>query len=216
VVTVLLKCMLLVGMTFMAFGPNYAYLLLDMLYGERYSHTEAPTILAAYCFYVALMAINGITEAFTRAASEPKDIRVYNVMLVLFSGIYVCCAVVLIPWYRNIGLIAAECINMGMRIAFCVSFIHRFFGKQRPAVSIRACLPSILVCAVFLFSFVVTHFSESFFFTRADEYSRVYTLRHAATHVGVGCGCLLAICTTLYFTERRFVGEILDLYRHRH
>jgi oligosaccharide translocation protein RFT1 len=42
-----------------AFGPNYSFLLLDLMYTSKFSATDAPFILGLYCFYVALMAING-------------------------------------------------------------------------------------------------------------------------------------------------------------
>ena len=49
----------LLGLLFVAFGPSYSWLLLHLLYGEAWSSTEAPDVLAAYCVYVLLMAING-------------------------------------------------------------------------------------------------------------------------------------------------------------
>lgn len=56
----------------MAFGPAYTYMLLRLVYGQRWSETEAPRALAAYCLYILLLAVNGILEAFVHAVAESR------------------------------------------------------------------------------------------------------------------------------------------------
>ena len=56
----------------MAFGPAYCYLLLRIVYGQRWSETQAPLALAAYCPYILLLAVNGILEAYVHAVAEPR------------------------------------------------------------------------------------------------------------------------------------------------
>lgn len=51
-----------------AFGPANTYLLLHVLYGPKYSATDAPTALAAYCPYILLLAANGILECFVQVS----------------------------------------------------------------------------------------------------------------------------------------------------
>ena len=53
-----------------AFGPSNTYLLLHLMYGTKYSATEAPTALALYCPYILLLAANGILESFVHAVSQ--------------------------------------------------------------------------------------------------------------------------------------------------
>lgn len=53
------KLILFVGIYFITFGPSFSFLLLHILYGYKFSDTSAPSVLAAYCFYVFFMAING-------------------------------------------------------------------------------------------------------------------------------------------------------------
>ena len=55
-----------------AFGPSYAYLLLRLLYGRRWSDTEAAAALGWYCPYIALLAVNGITEAYLHATAHGR------------------------------------------------------------------------------------------------------------------------------------------------
>ena len=59
----------------MSFGPAYTYLLLRLLYGLRWSETEAPRALATYCVYILLLAVNGILEAFVHAVAESRCAR---------------------------------------------------------------------------------------------------------------------------------------------
>ena len=56
----------------MAFGPAYSYLLLRIVYGQRWSETEAPVALAAYCPYILLLAVNGTLEAFVHAVASAR------------------------------------------------------------------------------------------------------------------------------------------------
>jgi oligosaccharide translocation protein RFT1 len=57
---VLLKLGLLIGLTFVAFGPAYTHILLDLYGGRNLSAGIGPYLLAWYCVYVLAMALNGI------------------------------------------------------------------------------------------------------------------------------------------------------------
>lgn len=226
VLTLLLKCLLLIGLCFVAFGPNYSFLLLDLMYTSKFSATDAPFILGLYCFYVALMAINGTTEAFTRAVSTPSDIKVYNYLLIGFSCTYVVAAMNLIPYFDTAGLILADCLSMSLRIAYCSYFIREFFrehsktlkGKERENecgeytfFRFRQCCPSNKVLVALVVSFMVTRLSEMILFSDKPH----YTLLHAAAHVGIGGACLLAVLLTLFLTERRFLQDMRSVWRTR-
>ena len=60
------------GLLAAAFGPAYTYMLLRLVYGQRWSETEAPRALAAYCLYILLLAVNGIFEAFVHAVADSR------------------------------------------------------------------------------------------------------------------------------------------------
>ncbi len=49
----------LVGLLAAAFGPWYAYTLLRVVYGAKWSETEAPRVLGCYSVYILLLAVNG-------------------------------------------------------------------------------------------------------------------------------------------------------------
>ena len=47
------------GLLAVSFGPWYSYTLLWLVYGRRWSDTEAPFVLSCYTAYVLVMAVNG-------------------------------------------------------------------------------------------------------------------------------------------------------------
>ncbi len=55
----LLRCVALLGLLVAAFGPAYSYTLLRLLYGAKWSDSGAPRVLACYCGYVLVLALNG-------------------------------------------------------------------------------------------------------------------------------------------------------------
>ena len=60
------------GLLAMSFGPSYTYVLIRLVYGQKWSDTEAPRALAYYCGYITLLALNGCTEAYVNAVADPR------------------------------------------------------------------------------------------------------------------------------------------------
>ena len=63
---------IIVGLLAVSFGPSYTYVLLRLVYGHKWSDTEAPNALAYYCGYITLLALNGCTEAYVNAVADPR------------------------------------------------------------------------------------------------------------------------------------------------
>ncbi|XP_065789564.1 man(5)GlcNAc(2)-PP-dolichol translocation protein RFT1 isoform X4 [Muntiacus reevesi] len=70
----LLKLALLTGLTITVFGFAYSQLVLDIYGGAMLSSGSGPVLLRAYCLYVLLLAINGVTECFTFAAMSKEEV----------------------------------------------------------------------------------------------------------------------------------------------
>ncbi|XP_069418575.1 man(5)GlcNAc(2)-PP-dolichol translocation protein RFT1 isoform X2 [Ovis canadensis] len=70
----LLKLALLTGLTITVFGFAYSQLVLDIYGGVMLSSGSGPVLLRAYCLYVLLLAINGVTECFTFAAMSKEEV----------------------------------------------------------------------------------------------------------------------------------------------
>lgn len=62
-----------IGLLAAAFGPSNTYVLLRLVYGQKWSSTEAPAALACYCGYITLLALNGCTEAYVNAVADARS-----------------------------------------------------------------------------------------------------------------------------------------------
>lgn len=41
---------------------------------SRYLNTSAPAILSAWIYYIPVLAVNGVLEAFVSSVASPKDL----------------------------------------------------------------------------------------------------------------------------------------------
>ena len=72
----LCRCVTLVGATGAAFGPPFAFALVRLAYGHNWAcETAAASALGAYAAYTALLALNGVLEAFVHARGGPGSSR---------------------------------------------------------------------------------------------------------------------------------------------
>ncbi|CAH8259982.1 unnamed protein product [Arabidopsis lyrata] len=155
-----LKFVILIGLTFMAFGPSYSYSFIRLLYGEKWSDGEASLALQFYCLYIIVLAMNGTSEAFLHAVGKENQLKRSNNMLLVFSLIYIILNILLIRSLGAIGLILANSLNMILRITCSGRFIQHYF-QGTSSFSFRQCLP--LGWQVLIFSGIFTPISEKIF-----------------------------------------------------
>jgi len=140
----------LLSLTILAFGSPLAPLLLTLLAGSKWSSTGAGTVLATYCYYIPLLALNGVTEAFVAAVASPSELRTQSLLMginfVAFAG---AAYLFLGVWEMGAaGLVWANCVNMGSRLVYNVVFIGRFFGGRGVRFGWRGCVPTVGSVAV--------------------------------------------------------------------
>ncbi|EOA30348.1 hypothetical protein CARUB_v10013471mg [Capsella rubella] len=195
-----LKFVILIGLTFMAFGPSYSYSFIRLLYGEKWSDGEASLALQFYCLYIIVLAMNGTSEAFLQAVGGKNQLKHLNNMLLVFSLIYIILNILLIGSLGAIGLILANSLNMILRITCSGRFIQHYF-QGTSSFSFRKCLP--LGWQVLIFSGIVTLISEKIFLNHKN-FRATFPLHLA---IGVLCICLSAI--VIYRRERLFIDKII-------
>jgi oligosaccharide translocation protein RFT1 len=113
-------------------GPTLAPTLLRLVAGEKWANTGASAVLVVYCYYIPLLAINGVTEAFVAAVASNSTLHSQSA----FMG--VCFAVFASVTYLFLntlqlgasGLVYANCVNMILRIVFNTNFFLKFFREQ--------------------------------------------------------------------------------------
>ncbi|XP_010486630.1 PREDICTED: protein RFT1 homolog [Camelina sativa] len=202
-----LKFVILIGLTFMAFGPSYSYSFIRLLYGKKWSDGEASLALQFYCFYIIVLAMNGTSEAFLHAVGKENQLKRSNNMLLVFSLIYIILNVLLIRTLGAVGLILANSMNMILRITCSGRFIQHYF-QGTSSFSFRKCLP--VGWQVLIFSGIITLISEKMFLNHKN-FRETFPLHFA---IGFLCICLSAI--VIYRCERPFINKYIRLGDHDH
>lgn len=130
--TTILKFYNLISLLAFSLGPSLAPPLLDLVAGSRWSATGASDVLATYCYYIPLLAINGVTEAFVAAVATNSDLYRQSLWM---SGFFAGFAASAYVFLRVLelgakGLVWANCVNMGLRILFNLHFVKGFFERN--------------------------------------------------------------------------------------
>ncbi|KXN84240.1 Oligosaccharide translocation protein RFT1 [Leucoagaricus sp. SymC.cos] len=142
----LVSVQLELSLFFLVFGTAYLPVLLPILLPPRYMATSAPQILAAWIWYIPVLAVNGGLEGFVASVASTKDLNIQSRWMVAFSCIFLATAVSL---YRlgagDASLVYANIVNLLARIVFGVVFAKSFFvGKGAGDLfSIGRALPPI-------------------------------------------------------------------------
>ncbi|KAM4582655.1 man(5)GlcNAc(2)-PP-dolichol translocation protein RFT1 [Fundulus diaphanus] len=208
----LLKLVLVIGLIITVFGYAYSHLALDLYGGALLSSGSGPGLLRSYSCYVLLLAVNGITECFVFAAMSQREVDKYNLVMLALSVSFLVLSYVLTWWAGGVGFILANCLNMALRIAHSLLYIHRYFqcSQWKP---LRGLLPSPLLLVALVVSAVVTAVSEATFCCDGGWLLRM-------VHVGVGGVCLLSVLAAVLLTETQLIAfvrtQLFPRYRKKH
>jgi oligosaccharide translocation protein RFT1 len=123
----------IVGLVASVLGPSLAPLLLRLVAGNRWADGEASEVLATYCYYIPLLAVNGITEAFVAAVATNSELYTQSLLMGIFFGGFAGAAYVFLHVLQlgAQGLVYSNCVNMGLRIIFNTWFISGYFARNQ-------------------------------------------------------------------------------------
>ncbi|GAM23765.1 hypothetical protein SAMD00019534_069400 [Acytostelium subglobosum LB1] len=207
VLTLLMKVMSIVAFIFIAFGPAFSELLLNILYpNTRFSTGDAGLVLGVYCVYVGFMAVNGVSEAFVHSVSKTDQLKTLNWILFLIGLLYLFLTYIFSTLWGTIGIILANCINMLARIIYSVYFMNGFF-KGCKGFSLASMLPNKLPLLLFGLSFIMTNITGHY-------YSGV-AIRNILIHVGTGALCFGLVLISLYLTEGNTFREVRRIIKSK-
>ncbi|XP_035308252.1 protein RFT1 homolog isoform X2 [Cricetulus griseus] len=194
----LLKLALLTGLTITVFGFAYSQLALDIYGGAMLSSGSGPVLMCSYCFYVLLLAINGVTECFTFAAMSKEEVDRYNFTMLALSSSFLVLSYLLTSWCGSVGFILANCFNMCIRITQSLSFIHHYFQRS-PHKPLAGLNLSPFLLGVFALSGGITSVSETLLCCEQGWPARL-------AHIAVGTICLGVTLGTAFFTETKLIN----------
>lgn len=220
ILSLMLKLVITISILLLAIGPNYSYLFFHILYGSKWSHTDAPTALSYYFLYILVISLNGLTEAYVFATISAKQLKLYNVCMLVFSAIYLLACVVLVP-YGVTGLILANTINMMCRIVFSCFYIYdvisKHCGQHLALHTFRRCLPSMKTIMALIVGHIITHLSytncKHGFHHRAGV-AMIFSA-HTLMHIAAGGVCTLAVLLTIYQSERQYIRDFIALFQQK-
>ncbi|KAG4434076.1 hypothetical protein IFR05_010436 [Cadophora sp. M221] len=145
----LLRSYLLFSVCVVAVGPTVAPLLLKIVAGSRWTSSGAGHVLATYCYYIPLLAINGLTEAFVSSVASKSEIHKQTLWMFAFSAGFAGAAVVFLRVLQLAaeGLVWANALNMLFRIVWSTAFIQTYLKRYRSSLELSQLLPKPLSIA---------------------------------------------------------------------
>lgn len=140
----LLKFYVLLSIVVVTLGPYGAPLLVQIVAGTRWSASGAGAVLARYCLYIPLLALNGVAEAFVSSVATESEVHRQSLWMGAFSLAFGVAGFVSLRVLDlgAAGLVYANGINMLCRIVWSSTFISRFFKKNGAALSWSDMLPN--------------------------------------------------------------------------
>ena len=237
-----LRLVLYVGLLFACVASNYTSVLLRILAGRTWGgNPDASQSLSAFCVYTALLALNGMSEAFVYGvAAQGRDVGEIGLVHATVGVAFAATAPALVGQLGTIGLIWANCAAMALRSMYSLHFAARYFQrwkqesgsdvvveKQGLATSALAAvrltlrvIPHSALVLAFICSFLVTRLSR----LRLEQEEEVLDLSAgltkvwlvaAARHVSVAVGCLFFLMALLYCLERDFGRMLRSIVRKK-
>ncbi|KAH6674067.1 Rft protein-domain-containing protein [Halenospora varia] len=139
----LLRAYILLSVCVLSVGPTIAPLLLNLVAGPRWAASGAGEVLATYCYYIPLLAINGVTEAFVSSVATESDVNRQSLWMLAFSAGFGGGAFVFLRLLQlgAQGLVWANVLNMAFRIVWSSTFISSFLRHHGSTLALRQLIP---------------------------------------------------------------------------
>ena len=134
--TTLLHTYTLLSLLVLPLLPPLIPHLLFLVAGSRWSSDPtAPSVLSAYAYYLPLLAVNGLLEAFISSVASPKDLDVQNRVMVGSSIAFIAAGWGCLQWREGAGmgargLVVANAVAMMPRIVWGIRYARRWFRRR--------------------------------------------------------------------------------------
>ncbi|CAF0998669.1 unnamed protein product [Brachionus calyciflorus] len=209
----LLKTLSTIGLIVLIFGQSYSRLLLQIYGGSKLGENDiCVNLLKFHCVYIYLLAINGITEGFFNATMSDSQINKHNYRLVLFSILFLLFNFVSVKLFSIYGFLAANCMNMLIRILFSSIYIRDFFegfqfkNENFSSVSTRydilkGYFPNLKLSLVFTVALLIGKFSE------------IYFTQSPIIHLAIGIILFGLTCLSVLQEESQIKDFVYDMLR---
>ncbi|KAF7904995.1 uncharacterized protein EAF01_005517 [Botrytis porri] len=139
----LLRIYLILSVAIVAVGPTIAPLLLNFIAGPRWQSSGAGNVLAVYCYYIPLLALNGVCEAFVAVVATEAEVYRQSLWMSAFSAGFAGAAYLFLGILDlgAEGLVLANMANMLFRIIWCGRFILTYCRRYGAKFTVKDLLP---------------------------------------------------------------------------
>ncbi|ETS74957.1 hypothetical protein PFICI_13441 [Pestalotiopsis fici W106-1] len=140
----LFKSYILLSILVVSLGPFGAPLLVQIIAGKAWAESGAGDVLAQYCLYIPLLAMNGISEAFVSSVATKSEVHRQSVWMGAFSVMFGVAGFVFMRLLNlgAVGLVYANAINMLCRILWSSRFISSYFDRHGAEFTWSGALPN--------------------------------------------------------------------------
>lgn len=139
----LVRAYLLLSVAILSAGPTIAPFILKVIAGKQWTDSGAGHVLSTYCYYIPLLAINGLTEAFVSSVATKAEVNRQSMWMFSFSLGFGGAAYLFL---RTLdmgaeGLVWANSLNMALRIIWSSIFITSYMRRNGAPLGFRGLLP---------------------------------------------------------------------------
>ncbi|EXJ95534.1 hypothetical protein A1O1_00656 [Capronia coronata CBS 617.96] len=147
---------MLMALPLVSIAPYVLPVVVRHVIGADWYTASTSTLLSTYCYYIPLMAVNGILDAFVTSAATTSQLHAQSLWMLLFTGIYGAAAWTMLTTLQlgAAGLVGANMFNMVLRIVWSGCFIRGWIqdeAKDSAAVqkeTLKEALPATSSLAV--------------------------------------------------------------------
>ena len=142
--TRLLHAYLLLSLLATTLGPPLSRPILHLVAGPSWSTTEAPLVLSSYCYYIPVLALNGILEAFVAAVATSAELQLQSLWMIAFSALFAMTGFVVLGLLElgARGLVLANVVTMSGRVLWSWRFVTTVLKKRGGHLKVSQILPS--------------------------------------------------------------------------
>ncbi|KAH0562264.1 hypothetical protein GP486_003037 [Trichoglossum hirsutum] len=141
----IIKLYVLISIVAAALGPEVAPVLLRIFAGSRWISVGAGAVLSTYCYYIPLLALNGVTEAFISSVATGTELHKQSVWMSVFSLGFAGAGYMflrVLGWGAQ-GLVWANFVNMALRILWSTIFIAGYLQRNGGSLELSSIMPNV-------------------------------------------------------------------------
>ena len=203
--TRLLQVVTTFGTVLVVFGPHYVRLAVTLFLAPQWQRDETVHTLIAFCVYIFMLGLNGVSEAFLYSLSD--GFTNINFTLTISTAVYIATNVALlayVPTLGTAGIVVSGSVAYLARVTANFYNIKQFYVAQGldVGITVSALVPNTWLLMSLVVAFAVC-WESSTRFEGSDK--EMYA---SMIHVVAGGLSFLAVAAVAFFTGRDQLGDI--------